>query len=95
MALLPLPNPATPWVTRWKSLIDPLLRNNLNSVEFLTGIVLASGTTTFPHKLGRKMQGWFITDIDGASTIYRAAPFNELTLTLTSSSQVTVNIGVF
>lgn len=41
------------------------------------------------------MQGWFLVDIQGPATIYSSAPFNNLTLTLTSNTAVTVSIGVF
>ena len=81
--------------TKWKSILDPLLANPLNGVLILSNIPLASGTTTISHKLGRQQTGWFLTDINGAATVYRSQPFNPLTLTLTSSAAVTVSIGVF
>lgn len=92
---LPLKMPSDPITTRWKALLDPLLKNPINGVQLLKGVQLNSGSTVINHLLGRQMQGWFITDIDGAATIYRSEDFNDLTLTLTSSAAVTVNIGVF
>ncbi len=81
--------------TRWKSLLDPVLTNPLNNASNLTDITLINGITVINHQLGRVMQGWFITDINGAAQIYRSAPFNALTLTLTSNAVVTVSLGVF
>lgn len=81
--------------TRWKAIIDPLLKNRLSGCSFLTDVELTSGTTVINHKLGRQMLGWFVVDISGAATIYRSAAFNDKTLTLTSSAPVTVSLGVF
>ncbi len=81
--------------TKWASVLNPLLANPLNNVLILENIALNSGTTVVNHLLGKTQQGWFLTDIQGSSTVYRSAPFNKLTLTLHSSSAVTVNIGVF
>jgi len=81
--------------TQWASQLNPLLDNPSNSINILTDVVLKSGVTVVNHKLGRKMQGWFITDIQGIASIYRSSAFNETTLTLTSSAGVTVNLGVF
>jgi hypothetical protein len=83
--------------TRWKALLDPFLENQSNSASVLTNVSLINGTNVINHKLGRVMQGWFITDQQGVASIYRpnTAPFNNLTLTLISSAAVTVNLGVF
>lgn len=81
--------------TRWKAVLDPLLKNPISGSSILSSIQLNSGTTVINHKLGRQMQGWFIIDITGPATIYRAAPFNNKTLTLNSSASVTVSLGVF
>lgn len=81
--------------TRWKSILDPILSNPLNDISILKDVQLINGTTTINHLLGRMMQGWMILDINGAASIYRSQPMNEITLTLTSSAAVTVNIGVF
>jgi hypothetical protein len=81
--------------TLWASQLDPLLANPLNSVRVLPNVSLNNGVTVINHLLGQMMQGWFLTDIQGAATIYRSAAMNSLTLTLTSNAAVTVNIGVF
>lgn len=81
--------------TQWTSQLNPLLANPLVNGILLKNVSLANGVTTVNHLLGRKMQGWFITDINGAASVYRSQPFNSLTLTLTSSAQVTVSLYVF
>ena len=81
--------------TKWASELNPLLAKPLSAMSILPNVKLISGVTVVNHLLGRKMQGWFITDIDTASTIYRSQPMNSLTLTLTSSSACTVNLAVF
>ena len=62
---------------------------------YLEGVNLINGVTQIDSKLGRMMQGWMITDINGAATIYRSQPLNSKTLTLTSNAAVTVNLYVF
>lgn len=57
---------------------------------------MTASTNVINHKLGRMQQGWVITDINNVATsIYRSQPFNDKTLTLTSSGAVTVNIWVY
>lgn len=95
MAQLPINLPLPLMQTKWSSQLNPVLANPINNVSILKNISLKNGTTIIPHLLQRNPQGWFLTDIQGAATIYRSAPFNNLTLTLTSNAAVTVNIGVF
>jgi len=92
---LPLGFPLPQMQTLWKSLLDPVLDNPLNDISILKNVQLNNGVTVINHRLGRNQQGWFLTDIQGAATVYRSAAFNSLTLTLTSNAAVTVNIGVF
>jgi len=82
---------------KWKSSLDPLLSNSLNSISVLKNVNLINGSNTINHLLGRVMQGWFLVDIQGVASIYRpnTSPFNDLTLTLISSAAVTASIGVF
>ena len=81
--------------TRWKSLIDPILKNPLNSVFILEDISLKVGDNVINHRLGRKLRGWVLLDVNAATTIYRSAPLNDLTLTLNSSAVATISLGVF
>lgn len=80
---------------KWAAELNPLIKNPFNNVLILKNVVLASGDNVINHSLGTTPQGWVITDIQGAATIYRNAPFNNTTLTLNSSAGVTVSIGVF
>lgn len=81
--------------SNWSSQLNPILANPLTNPTILKGINLVSGANVINHLLQQTQQGWFITDINAASTIYRSAAFNNLTLTLTSSAACTVNIAVF
>lgn len=81
--------------TKWKSILDPLIAQPLNSSNILLNVALSTGDNVVNHLLDRKMQGWFLTDINAASTVYRNAPLNNQTLTLNSSADCVVNILVF
>lgn len=80
---------------KWKSQLDPLLVIPMLDGIQLNNVALINGATVINHKLQRQMQGWMMTDINGAATIYRSQPFNPTTLTLTSSAAVVVSIWVF
>lgn len=92
---LPLSGSPSPIFTRWKAILDSLLKNPLNSASVLKNVQLTTGVNVINHLLGRTQQGWYLTDINGAAVIFRSEPFNNLTLTLTSDADVIVNIGVF
>ena len=79
----------------WAAALNPIIAQPQSSGRILNNIALVNGSTTINHGLGRTLQGWVITDINGAATIYRSAPFNSLNLTLTSDALVTVSIEVF
>lgn len=81
--------------TQWKSQLDPVLANPMTDMSILKDVALINGTTVVNHLLGRKQQGWVITDINGAATIHRSQPFNDKTLTLVSNAAVIVSLGVF
>lgn len=95
MAILPINLPAPLMQTRWASLLNPVLVNPTNNISIVKDVSLAIGDNVINHLLGQKMQGWFLVDINAASTIYRSQPMNDLTLTLNSSAVCTVSIGVF
>lgn len=87
-----------PWdqaSNKWAAQIDPVLNKPILQDNILTDVKLIAGTNVINHLLQRTQQGWIITDIQGVATIYRSAPFNNLTLTLTSSAAVTVSLLVF
>jgi hypothetical protein len=81
--------------TRWASQLNPLLANPLNNMSTLKDIKLTTGVNVINTLLGRMQQGWVIVDKQGPADVYRSAPFNDLTLTLTSSANVTISIGVY
>jgi hypothetical protein len=85
----PLANPT------WAATLNPIVSNPLNNASVLYDVVLSEGANVINHKLGRMMLGWFLVDLQANQTVYRSAPLNELTLTLTASGAVTVSIGVF
>ena len=80
---------------KWAGELNPLLDNPVNQSTLLTGVKLINGVTVVNHLLGRQMQGWMVADQNSAASIYRSAPMNALTLTLTSNADVTVNLVVF
>lgn len=92
---LPINLPLPLLETKWASELNPIL-----AIPFLSGIQLKSislinGVTVINHFLQRQMQGWFVTDIQGAAEIYRSAPLNNMTLTLTSNAAITLDLWVF
>lgn len=80
---------------KWAQSLNPIVASPISSASILQSISLTTGANTINHGLGRTMQGWFITDVNGVAIIYRSQPLNASTLTLTSSASVIVNIGVF
>lgn len=82
--------------TRMKSELDPVIASSLLQGNLLSNIQLsASSPTQINHKLGRMQRGWFITDQNAQARIYRFAPLNASTLTLSSDANVVVSLWVF
>ncbi len=81
--------------TKWAAELNPVLASPLTKPSMLKGIRLITGANVINHLLGQTQQGWLISDIDASASIYRSAPFNDLTLTLTSSAPATVNLVVY
>lgn len=84
--------------TAWASQIDPVLRNPLTQGNLLKNVTLASGANVVDHKLGRKLQGWVLTRQRAAASVFDTQDLNPtpaLTLTLTSSAAVVVDLLVF
>jgi hypothetical protein len=81
--------------TQWRSILNPVLSISMLSGLQLTNIALVTGTNVINTTLQRQQQGWFITDIDSGANVYRSAPFNSLTLTLTASAPAHVSLWVF
>lgn len=97
--ILPIAQSIASWLSQtqtvWAQKLDPVLKNAILQGTQLTGVKLKNGATTFDHLLSRQMQGWFITDIDAAATVYRSQPFNATSLTLSSNAPATVNLWVY
>lgn len=80
---------------KWKSILDPVLAKAFLSGQILSSIKIVSGSNVINHRLGRQMQGWILSDIDSNVQVFRSAPFNDLTLTLTSNGSAVLNLLVF
>lgn len=82
----------------WSSKLNPLIANPMNSVSILKNVVLAIGSNTINHKLGKKLTGWQIVRQRASATIYDNQDNNQspaLTLVLISSGAVTIDLAVF
>lgn len=79
----------------WAAQLNPVLANAFTNGLLLQPTALINGVTVIDHLLSRKMQGWVLVDQDAAASIYRSAPLNSQTLTLTSDAPVTVTLWVF
>jgi hypothetical protein len=87
-----------PWeraAYQWATALNPVVQQPLVNSSQIDGVNLIAGETKFSHKLGRTPQGWMVVDKTGYADIFRSAPFNPLTLTLTSSFAVTVSVLVY
>jgi hypothetical protein len=79
----------------WASQLNPVLGNPITNPTLIFNIQLTTGVNVINHKLGTTPVGWFICDLTAPITVYRSAPFNNLTLSLTSSGSGSISIGVF
>ncbi|HEY1646032.1 MAG TPA: hypothetical protein VGF75_06775 [Candidatus Saccharimonadales bacterium] len=87
-----------PWETAnplWAQVLNPFINGPLNNIQIISNYQFLMGTNIISHKLGRLMIGWFLIDPQGVTSVYRSAPLNSLTITLTSSADFTSSIGVF
>lgn len=84
--------------TRWAAILNPVLKNPaLNSIV-LKNIQLAAGANIVNHLLGRKLQGWKLVRQRAAGSVFDTQDANsmpDLTLQLTSSAVMSVDIEVF
>lgn len=82
-------------LSRWKSILDPVIAQPLTAANYLPSMVLINGTTIINHKLGRIPQGWFLVDINGAANVYRVGPYTTTTFSLTSTASISASLVVF
>lgn len=102
MSLLPSfqseDNLANRILSRWKSLLDGLLRRPQLQSSILTQVSLKNGTTVINHMLGRRLAGWHPTRVRASASIYDQQDSNQtpaVTLVLVSNAAVVVDLEVF
>lgn len=84
--------------TAWATQLNPIVQLPLVQGLVLQSVSLKAGDNTIDHRLGRKLQGWILTRVRAAATIYDKQDANQLssrTLVLNSSASVVVDIYVF
>lgn len=81
--------------TAWSGQLNPIISNPLTNPTILKGVSLASGVNVINTTLTTTLQGWIVSDITAAVTLYRSAPKAPLTLTLTCSGTATCDLVVF
>lgn len=81
--------------TQWKAILDPVVASPVTNPTLLRNVVLKTGVNTINHTLQATQQGWLVTDVNAAITLYRSAPFNDLTLTLTASGPAVISLLVY
>lgn len=84
--------------TAWATQLNPIVQLPLVQGLVLQNVTLKAGDNTIDHRLGRKLQGWILTRVRAAATIYDKQDANQLssrTLVLNSSAPVVVDIYVF
>jgi len=80
----------------WAQSLNPILANPILAGKMIQKISLvASVPKIINHGLNRMQTGWFLTDQNAASSVFRAADFNTQTLTLEATANVTVSLWVF
>lgn len=85
--------------TAWKTAIDPVLAQPMSQGSILKSVKLASGANVINHLLGRTLQGWVPVRFHGSwAQIFDTQDVNkmpQLTLQLTTSAAVTIDLFVF
>lgn len=93
--MLPLRLPWNQAEDRWSSIIEPVLQLPPNNGILRKNIAITTGVNVINTLLGKQQQGWIITDIDAVANLHRSQPFNNLTLTLTSSAPCNISLWVY
>lgn len=85
--------------SQWASNINPVINNPTNQGILLKNVSLtAAGPNMVNHLLGRKLIGWKIVRQRAAASVYDtqdANPSPELTLSLVTSANVSVDLEVY
>jgi hypothetical protein len=83
---------------KWAAQLNPLLSSPVINGQFLTSVVLSTGSNVINHKLGRPLQGWVVVRQRALASLYDTQDTNPtpaITLRLVSSANVTVDLLVF
>lgn len=78
--------------------LNPLLALPLSSSNLIENQVLASGSNSINHGLGRNLRGWIVTRKNANEGLYDTQATNPLpafTLLLTSTGTVTIDLICF
>ena len=84
--------------TSWSAKLNPILANLIMDGIFLKNIQLTTGSNIINHRLGRKLQGWFISRQRSNAGIYDNQDNNSnqvQTLILITDANVEVDLYVF
>lgn len=84
--------------TTWAQQLDPVISNPILKGRQITNQTINIGTNVINHKLGRKLQGWFITSINGYAQLFDTQATNQtpqLTLNITSNADALVSLWVY
>lgn len=92
---LPQKLPLDMMTTAWATQLNPIIAFAPNQGLLIKNVALINGVTVVNHKLSRQMQGWIIVDQDAGATIYRSAPLNSTTITLTSNAACNISLWCF
>lgn len=92
-------SPKLPWElaqTKWAATINPILAIPMLHGNQIDDIVLAANMPlAINHLLQALPQGWFLVDNTANAVVWRSAPLNNLTITLTASADTTISIWVY
>ncbi len=80
---------------QWKSILDPIVANAILQGIAVNNVAIATSATDVPVKLGRTMQGFFITDINANAVVWRTAALSADILTLQASAACTISLWCF
>jgi hypothetical protein len=82
--------------TKWASTLNPLLALPIVAGNQISNVVLtANKPLAINHLIQRMPQGWFLTDINANTAVWRTAVYTNTTITLESSANVTISLWVY
>lgn len=84
--------------TKWAASLNPIVANPMVLGQQLENVQLVTGPNVVNHGLGRNLQGWLIVRQRSAASVYDTQDNNQLsalTLNLTSSADVSVDLWVY